>query len=64
MLKEAIKRQLQAQSDGELQIMSEESPVGESQSNGEIVNAVKRVQSMFRTYRCQFESRYDDSMDG
>ena len=43
---------------GELQIIAEESPVGEHQSNGEVENAIKSVQSQMRTMRLALQARY------
>ena len=40
-------------------IVPEEAPVRESQSNGEVENAVKQVQSKTRTLRLSIESRYE-----
>lgn len=42
----------------------EESPVGEHQSNGEVENAVRRIQGMIRTIRDGLESRYQMEMTG
>ena len=43
-------------------IIPEESPVKESQSNGEVENAVKQVQAKVRTLRLAIESRYNISL--
>ena len=40
------------------QCMMEETPVGDSQSNGDVENAVMQVQGMFRTMRGDLESCY------
>jgi len=40
------------------QVVQEESPVGESQSNGDVENAVQRVQGQYRTFRSDLESSY------
>ena len=40
------------------QIMQEETPVGESQSNGPIENAVGRVQGQYRTMKSDLETQY------
>ena len=40
------------------QISRENSPVGESESNGDIENAVAKVQGMFRTLRSNLEANY------
>ena len=42
----------------ELQILSEESPVGEHPSNGEAESAIKSVQSQTRTMRLALQARY------
>ena len=41
------------------QVVFEESPIGESQGNGEIENAVGRVQGQFRAMRSDLESSYN-----
>ena len=38
------------------QTIREESPVGESQSNGEVENAIQRVQGMYRTMKDDLEA--------
>ena len=40
------------------QVVQEESPVGESPSNGDVENAVQRVQGQFRALRSDLESSY------
>ena len=44
--------------------MEEESPVDESQSNGQVENANQQVQGMVRTYRDALESRYEIKLTG
>ena len=44
----------------EAQVIQEESPVGESQSNGEVENAVQRIQGQFRSMRSDLESSYQN----
>ena len=39
-------------------MMSEESPVGEHRSNGEVENAIRSVQVQMRTMRLAFQSKY------
>ena len=41
-----------------IDIMPEESPVGEHKSNGEVENAAQIVQSQLRTLRLGLQSRY------
>ena len=50
-LKAAVKREREAR------IMFEESPVGESQSNGEIERAIQEVQGKVRSVKLNLESR-------
>ena len=45
------------------QVIREKSPVGESKSNGEIENAVGRVQGMYRTVRSNLESNYGHKIE-
>ena len=40
------------------QVIFEESPVGESQSNGAIENAVQRIQGQYRSMKSDLETRY------
>ena len=54
-LKQAIKRRAE-----DSEIIMEESPVGESQSNGEVESTIKQVQGMFRTIKMSTESRIGD----
>jgi hypothetical protein len=42
----------------ELQMIAEESPVGEHPSNGEVENAIKSAQSQIRTMRLALQARY------
>eukprot|EP00969_Alexandrium_andersonii_P039439 1728313-Alexandrium_andersonii.AAC.1 len=42
----------------------EESPVGESESNGMAERAVQEVQGQVRTLRDAFEARYQERMAG
>ena len=53
-LRQAIKRTLS----GEVEIVPEESPVGEHASNGEVENAIKVVQGMIRTIKDGLETKY------
>ena len=43
---------------GELQMIAEEPPGGEHQSNGEVENAIKSIQSQVRTMRLALQARY------
>ena len=45
-----------------IDIITEEPAVGESQSNGEIENAVFHVQSQVRTLKSAVESRYQKEL--
>ena len=40
------------------QVIMEQSPVGDSASNGDVENAVQQIQGMFRSMRSDMESRY------
>ena len=58
-LREAVIRRITAlKGDLDIQIIPEESPVGESQSNGEVESAIKQVQGQFRTMRLSMQSSY------
>jgi len=57
-LKEAVIRQCKAGENQVDRIKEEESPVGESQSNGEVENEIKMIQAQFRTVRAQTENNY------
>ena len=50
----AVKRELREA----CEIVPEESPVGEHQSNGQVENAIKNVQGQVRTMRIGLQSRY------
>ena len=39
--------------------MLELSPVGESQSNGDVESAIKQIQGQFRTVRSHLQSKYN-----
>jgi len=56
-LKEAVIRRITALKGDGVQIIPEVSPVGESQSNGEVENAVKQIQGQFRTIRSQLHAK-------
>ena len=43
--------------------MFEESPVGEHSANGEVENAIKRVQGQARTMKDALEARYKRKLD-
>ena len=57
-MKEAVTRRVTAIKGEGVQIVPEVSPVVESQSNGDIDNAVKQVQGQFGTIRSQLQSKY------
>ena len=47
-----------------LNVILEESPVGDHQATGEIEMANQQVQGQFRTMKCGFESRINAKLDG
>ena len=55
---EAVKRE-RAEA---IEILPDESPVGEHQSNGEVENAIRSVQSQIRTTRLGLQSRYNSKI--
>ena len=55
-LKDAIKQERSEE------IIKEESPVGESASNGEIENAIKQVEGQLRTIKSSLEQRYGEKL--
>ena len=59
-LREAVIRRVTAIRGAEVQIIPEESPVGESQSNGEVESAIKQVQGHIRTLRLNLQARYQE----
>ena len=59
-LKAAVIRRLTAIKGEGMQIIPEVSPVGESQSDGDVESAVKQVQGHFRTLRLQLQARYQE----
>ena len=56
-LKDAVIRRVTALKGDGVTIVPEVSPVGESQSNGDVESAVKQVQGHFRTLRLQLQAR-------
>ena len=46
-----------------LNIVLEESPVGDHQSNGDIEMANQQVQGQFRVMKCWFESRFGAKLE-
>ena len=40
------------------QVIQEESPTGESQSNGKVENAVQRTQEQYRSMKSNLETEY------
>ena len=53
-LLEAVKRERPEK----LEILPEESPVGEHKSNGEVERAIQTVQGQMRTFKLAMQSRY------
>ena len=51
-------REVRRHSEDNKTMMHEQSPVGESQANGIIENAIQRVQGQFRTIKDNLEARY------
>ena len=47
-----------------LNVVLEESPVGDHQANGEIEMANQQVQGQFRVMKCGFESRINTKLEG
>ena len=45
-------------------IIPEESPVGESQANGEVEQAINRTKALVRTRRLSLQSRYNTVIKG
>ena len=58
--KAAVIRRLTAIEGEGMQIIPEVSPVGESQSDGDVESAVKQVQGHFRTLRLHLQARYQE----
>jgi hypothetical protein len=58
-LKNMIKQQVEQGDRSVKKVVIEESPVGESQSNGDVENAIKEVQGHFRTVKAQVQARYN-----
>ena len=54
-LREAVKAAL---ADEKIEVMPEESPLGESQANGEVENSVRMIKAQVRKLRLSLESRY------
>ena len=50
--------------ESERDIITEEPPVGEHQSNGEVERAVQGIQRQARTMRSAFEERHKERLDG
>ena len=55
-LKQAVKNE------SAVEIVMEESPVGESASNGEVENAIKQVEGQFRTVKSNVEEKYGEKL--
>ena len=58
--KAAVIRRVTALKGDGVTIVPEVSPVGESQSNGDIESAIKQIQGHFRTLRLQLQARYKE----
>jgi len=54
----AVLRKMSAIKEAGVQIIPDVSPVGESQSNGEVESAVKQVQGQYRTMRLHVQTSY------
>ncbi len=59
-LRESVVRRVIAIKGEGVQVLPEESPVGESQSNGEVEAAIKQVQGHIRTLRLHLQARYKE----
>ena len=58
-LREAVIRRINAiRGDVHIQVITEESPVGESQSNGDVESAIKQTRGQSRTMRLSTQSNY------
>ena len=60
--KEAVSRRITAIKGDGVQIIPELSPVGESQSDGDVESAVKQVQGHFRTLRLHLQAHYAEEI--
>ena len=58
-LREAVIRRVVAIRGDGVQIIPEESPVGESQSDGEVESAIKQIPGHIRTSRLQVQAHYN-----
>jgi hypothetical protein len=59
-LRDAVIRRVGALKGESVQIIPEESLVGESQSNGDVESAIKQVQGQIRTLRLNLQARYQE----
>ena len=59
-LREAVIRRVIALKGDGVQVLPEESPVGESQSDGEVESAIKQVQGQIRTLRLHLQAHYGE----
>ena len=48
----------------DIEVVMEESPVGEHQSNGQVENAIRQAQGVFRSMKDALESRLGKRLDG
>ena len=55
---------VKAERPGAIELQPEESPVGESQSNGEIERAIQTIQGQVRAVKLALESRYQCKVMG
>ena len=62
-LREAVIRRVIAIRGDGAQVIPEESPVGESESNGDVEAAIKQVQGQVRTMRLLVQSRYNEILN-
>ena len=58
--KDAVIRRVTALKGDGVTIVPEVSPVGESQSNGDVESAIKQIQGHFRTLALQLRARYKE----
>ena len=59
-----IKQQIEQGDKSVKKVVIEESPVGESQSNGDVEKAIKEVQGHSRTVKAQVRARYNIVISG
>ena len=59
----ALSAAAKPEKDGACELLAEESPVGEHQSNGGVKNSIKTLQRQARTTRLVLQSRYRSKID-